>query len=419
MRVKKTNLIFFITIMLIIVVIIIIITVKSKDKYVDIDNSEKDLYIYDELNEIEKQKLDKQELDKQNKNIGCDVLVPPEDIYENINGKLKGTYFKAARFNPTRQEDGTYGYNDIYIAFMPDFDSEAIPRVYNTSSPNIGEWTCPKNGKKYLLVKSEENIGNQYGVPDGYSILDPLEKEFIYSPISIKESIKRIVRERWQPFINMNLVFMDDDPLFDGDSDEMKIALSTIRISFNPKGGSNSIVGKQCLLKKYENKNTMNFAWFDVKTVIHEFGHMLGMLHEHQSPLNPIPIPNDSWNEPELYKYYDSTFIANGILTDTSEDMKKRSDWIAGNVFNTTISVDKLEGNYDMYSIMFYSFPKKVFKDGTSYKETGLRLNSILSLKDAGLAAKYYPKYNDDETPINPNMGDIISLYKSIYEFSK
>jgi hypothetical protein len=414
---KKTNLIFFITIILIILVIIIIITVKSKDKYVDIDNSEKDLYIYDELNEIEKQKLDKQELDKQDKNIGCDVLVSPEDIYEDINGKLKGTYFKAARFDAKRKPDGTYGYDNIYIAFMPDFDSEAIPRIYNTSSPNIGEWTCPKNGKKYLLVKSEQNIGNLYGVPDGYSILDPLEKEFIFSPITIKESIKKIVRERWQPFINLPLIFMDDDPDFEGDSDEMKIALSTIRISFNPKGGSNSTIGKQCLLTKNQDKNTMNFAWFDVRTVIHEFGHMLGMLHEHQSPLSPIP--NDSWDEPELYKYYDPTFKANGILTDTAEDMKKRSDWIAANVFKSTISVDKVEGSYDMNSIMFYSFPKKVFKDGTPFKETGIRLNCILSLTDAGLAAKYYTKYNDDGTPIKPNMGDIISLYKSIYEFSQ
>jgi len=414
MRVKK-NLIFFITFMLIIVVIIIIITVKSKDKYVDIDNSEKDLYIYDELNEIEKQKLDKQELDKQDKNIGCDVLFSPEDIYEDINGKLKGTYFKAERFDPERQPDGTYGYDNIYIAFMPDFDSEAIPRKYNTSSSNIGEWTCPKNGKKYLVVKSDQNIGNLYGIPDGYSILDPLEKDFIYSPISIKESIKKIVRERWQPFINLPLIFMDDDPIFEGDSDEMKIRLSTIRISFNPKGGSNSTLGKQCLLKQNENKKTMNFAWFEVKTVIHEFGHVLGMLHEHQSPLNPIS--NDSWDEPELYKYYDPGFKANGIFTDTAEDMKKRSDLIFTNVFKSTISVDKVEGSYDMNSIMLYTFPKKVFRDGTPFKETGIRLNCILSLRDAGLAAKYYPKYNDDETPIKPNMGDVLSLYKSIYEF--
>ena len=35
------------------------------------------------------------------------------------------------------------------------------------------------------------------------------------------------------------------------------------------------------------------------RSILHEFGHALGMLHEHQSPANGIP-----WDETKLYDYY-------------------------------------------------------------------------------------------------------------------
>lgn len=37
----------------------------------------------------------------------------------------------------------------------------------------------------------------------------------------------------------------------------------------------------------------MNFGWVDVPTVIHEMGHMLGMIHEHQNPKGQ----NIDWND--------------------------------------------------------------------------------------------------------------------------
>jgi len=51
----------------------------------------------------------------------------------------------------------------------------------------------------------------------------------------------------------------------------------------------------------------MNFGWFDdntsdsefSRTVIHEFGHALGMIHEHQHPLAAIP-----WDKDKVYTYY-------------------------------------------------------------------------------------------------------------------
>lgn len=42
----------------------------------------------------------------------------------------------------------------------------------------------------------------------------------------------------------------------------------------------------------------MNLGWFDVSAVLHEFGYVLGMIHEHQSPLDK-PI---DWNQKALFK---------------------------------------------------------------------------------------------------------------------
>ena len=39
----------------------------------------------------------------------------------------------------------------------------------------------------------------------------------------------------------------------------------------------------------------MIFSWFSISTVMHEFGHALGLKHEHQSP-----NANIQWNMKEL-----------------------------------------------------------------------------------------------------------------------
>jgi len=66
-----------------------------------------------------------------------------------------------------------------------------------------------------------------------------------------------------------------------------------IRISFDPNGGSWSYVGNENSTIDH-NKPTMNLGWLkggdtisdsERGVILHEFGHVLGLLHEHQSPL--------------------------------------------------------------------------------------------------------------------------------------
>lgn len=75
-----------------------------------------------------------------------------------------------------------------------------------------------------------------------------------------------------------------------------------IRISFQADPGSWSAVGTDCLHTDYfkPDEPTMNFGWLQDDTdeveyrrvVVHEFGHALGAIHEHQNPRGGI-----IWNE--------------------------------------------------------------------------------------------------------------------------
>lgn len=79
-----------------------------------------------------------------------------------------------------------------------------------------------------------------------------------------------------------------------------------IRVTFTQGAGSYSYLGTQAL-NRPSNSETMNFGWFNdsttdtefSRTTIHEFGHALGMIHEHQHPLANIP-----WDKEKVYTYY-------------------------------------------------------------------------------------------------------------------
>ena len=85
---------------------------------------------------------------------------------------------------------------------------------------------------------------------------------------------------------------------------------SDVRISFNANNGAWSYVG-------LDNQNvsktsvTMNLGWQDPQVIKHEFGHLLGLLHEHQNPSGgicfnePVVIqdlsgPPNYWTTPQI-----------------------------------------------------------------------------------------------------------------------
>ena len=110
-----------------------------------------------------------------------------------------------------------------------------------------------------------------------------------------KEYFKSLTSE-WLSLINLNVVFQDS------------LKNSVVRIKFNNSGIARSFLGRQAVLAPLNEPTLSLPRYVDSskfrRNVLHEFGHVLGLVHEHQSPLNEIP-----WKKNFLY----AKLILNGL----------------------------------------------------------------------------------------------------------
>jgi hypothetical protein len=144
-----------------------------------------------------------------------------------------------------------------------------------------------------------------------------------------------------------------------------------IRISFDPALGAWSYVGTDCRGIPL-NQATMNLGFLDGGTTAHEFGHAIGLAHEHQNPAGGI-----QWNEAVVIRelagppnFWDEAKARHNVLR------KYSADQINGTKF-------------DPDSIMLYFFPAEWTVNGI-----GTKANEVLSDLDKAFAAgaKMYPK---------------------------
>ncbi len=175
----------------------------------------------------------------------------------------------------------------------------------------------------------------------------------------VKAKIKEYAA-KWLDHANLKFKFVSKD----GD----------IRISTKP-GGSWSYIGTDALTIP-KSQPTMNYGWLTPTTteaefsrvIIHEFGHALGAIHEHQHPDGGIP-----WDKPMVYAYYarqgwDQAQVDNNIFAKYSFNQLNMTD-------------------YDKLSIMHYAVPEELTVGTYS-----VGWNTQMSANDRLLAARVYPK---------------------------
>lgn len=161
-----------------------------------------------------------------------------------------------------------------------------------------------------------------------------LHVRFLGGDARLHERVARIANQ-WMHHAHIRFVF-------DNAAD------AVIRISFE-RGASWSYIGTDALDAALDiDAPTMNFGWLTPATpndevqrvVLHEFGHALGMIHEHQSPAASIP-----WDRDAVYAYF------------AGPPNQWSAEQVDHNIFNRYRHDQSNASAFDPASIMLYPIP--------------------------------------------------------------
>ena len=211
-----------------------------------------------------------------------------------------------------------------------------------------------------------------------------LRVRFLDGVASVHERVREIAGE-WEDVVNLALRFVTS-----GSAD--------IRISFAEQGFSWSTVGTDALTVP-PNEPTMNYGWLEPDTelgeyqrvVRHEFGHALGMIHEHQNPSAAGQIP---WDKPKVYAYY-------------AQQGWSRED-VDANVFDVYAADMTNFTEFDPASIMQYAIPNEL-----TIGDFEVEWNSELSPTDITFMRAQYPAADTAPTELTVGAAPVVAAIGS------
>lgn len=175
------------------------------------------------------------------------------------------------------------------------------------------------------------------------------------------------IAHQWEKYAHIKFKFVTSGP-------------AEVRISFYADSGSWSAVGRDALNQSYFplHQPTMNYGWLrddtDTKeyfrVVLHEFGHALGCIHEHQSPKF-----NRVWDVHKVMQYFQGPpnyWLPEDIRANVLEKYSPKG--ISATEFDPT-------------SIMLYAFDGALFSDGLGPTNS----NTSVSKEDIEMIRGMYP----------------------------
>ncbi|KAL7934013.1 metalloprotease [Trichoderma chlorosporum] len=269
------------------------------------------------------------------------------------------------------QEDFAEHFQCFEIRNPPETEVESLRIALNENPENalgstraLPEMTDPSvedDGLSYLAVNIKKNW--QRG--------RTIKIKFLSGSPALHDKVKKYANQ-WLAYANLKFDWLP-----------MDASKADVRIDFKQGAGSSSRVGTDALAEKNQAMRTMNLDIelgqpedFIRRKVLHEFGHVLGCEHEHQSPLSSF-----EWNEDLIYKELGRPPINWSRLT------------IDHNVINRLKSSEVSASAYDPDSIMLYQYPARWFRNSGA---SDTKNNARLSARDKEWITNNYPAWSSD-----------------------
>jgi len=228
-------------------------------------------------------------------------------------------------------------------------------------------------------------------------------KVCFYGGDSVVRTLIATVAVEWNKYANVNIDF--GEPNVFRDCKQTSSGYNAVRIGFGDKGYWSAIgTDSRYVFNQYQ--PSMNYQWMDLKysqfqvsadgirysienvvdksedrdhaVILHEFGHALGLLHEHQNP-NLGCQEEIRWVGPDnVYQFYYKTYRWNASEVDRNLGEILLAD------------PDYVEGEADPESIMIYAHPPQIFIKGVG-SPCYVPETFKLSEKDKEIIAVLYP----------------------------